>query len=43
MILFNDDSFGIFILDLECLEREVVEDVFLEDDMFYIISFIILR
>jgi G-protein coupled receptor 98 len=43
MIPFNDDPFGIFILDPECLEREVAEDVLSEDDMSYITSFTILR
>lgn len=31
MIPFNDDPFGVFILDPECLEREVAEDVLSED------------
>ncbi|XP_042811947.1 adhesion G-protein coupled receptor V1 [Panthera leo] len=43
MIPFNDDPFGIFILDPECLEREVAEDVLSEDDMSYITNFTILR
>ncbi|XP_028615942.1 adhesion G-protein coupled receptor V1 [Grammomys surdaster] len=43
MIPFNDDPFGIFTLDPECLEREVAEDVLSEDDMSYIASFTILR
>ncbi|XP_058430567.1 adhesion G-protein coupled receptor V1 isoform X1 [Marmota monax] len=43
MIPFNDDPFGIFILDSECLEREVAEDVLSEDDMSYITNFTILR
>ncbi|XP_006885449.1 PREDICTED: G-protein coupled receptor 98-like [Elephantulus edwardii] len=43
MIPFNDDPFGVFILDPECLEREVAEDVLSEDDMSYITNFIILR
>ncbi|KAM5298193.1 adhesion G-protein coupled receptor V1 [Ctenodactylus gundi] len=43
MIPFNDDPFGIFVLDPECLEREVAEDVLSEDDMSYITSFTVLR
>ncbi|XP_073933195.1 adhesion G-protein coupled receptor V1 isoform X3 [Castor canadensis] len=43
MIPFNDDPFGIFIFDSECLEREVAEDVLSEDDMSYITSFTVLR
>ncbi|XP_008578647.1 PREDICTED: G-protein coupled receptor 98, partial [Galeopterus variegatus] len=43
MIPFNDDPFGVFILDPECLEREVAEDVLSEDDVSYITSFTILR
>ncbi|CAH6787485.1 Adgrv1 [Phodopus roborovskii] len=43
MIPFNDDPFGIFILDPECLDREVAEDVLSEDDMSYITNFTILR
>ncbi|MBZ3889709.1 G-protein coupled receptor 98, partial [Sciurus carolinensis] len=43
MIPFNDDPFGIFILDSECLEREVAEDVLSDDDMSYITNFTILR
>ncbi|XP_054544211.1 adhesion G-protein coupled receptor V1 isoform X2 [Talpa occidentalis] len=43
MIPFNDDPFGVFVLDPECLEREVAEDVLSEDDMSYITNFIILR
>uniref|UniRef100_A0A2K5BZQ4 Adhesion G-protein coupled receptor V1 n=1 Tax=Aotus nancymaae TaxID=37293 RepID=A0A2K5BZQ4_AOTNA len=43
MIPFNDDPFGVFILDSECLEREVAEDVLSEDDMSYITNFTILR
>ncbi|XP_036081242.1 adhesion G-protein coupled receptor V1 isoform X3 [Rousettus aegyptiacus] len=43
MIPFNDDPFGVFILDPECLEREVAEDVLSEDDMSYITSFTVLR
>ncbi|KAF5913581.1 hypothetical protein HPG69_017201, partial [Diceros bicornis minor] len=43
MIPFNDDPFGVFVLDPECLEREVAEDVLSEDDMSYITNFILLR
>ncbi|XP_027630761.1 adhesion G-protein coupled receptor V1 [Tupaia chinensis] len=43
MIPFNDDPFGVFILDPECLEREVAEDVLSEDDLSYITNFTILR
>ncbi|KAL1783722.1 G-protein coupled receptor 98 [Sigmodon hispidus] len=43
MIPFNDDPFGIFILDPDCLEREVAEDVLSEDDMSYVTNFTILR
>ncbi|XP_055460041.1 adhesion G-protein coupled receptor V1 [Psammomys obesus] len=43
MIPFNDDPFGVFILDPECLDREVAEDVLSEDDMSYITNFTILR
>ncbi|KAM6225436.1 adhesion G-protein coupled receptor V1 [Rhynchocyon petersi] len=43
MIPFNDDPFGVFILDPQCLDREVAEDVLSEDDMSYITSFIVLR
>ncbi|XP_004678196.1 PREDICTED: G-protein coupled receptor 98 [Condylura cristata] len=43
MIPFNDDPFGVFILDPECLEREVAEDVLSEDDMSYITNFTVWR
>uniref|UniRef100_H0X6E5 Adhesion G-protein coupled receptor V1 n=1 Tax=Otolemur garnettii TaxID=30611 RepID=H0X6E5_OTOGA len=43
MIPFNDDPFGVFILDPGCLEREVAEDVLSEDDMSYITNFTVLR
>ncbi|XP_069912554.1 adhesion G-protein coupled receptor V1 [Oryctolagus cuniculus] len=42
-IPFNDDPFGVFILDPACLVREVAEDVLSEDDMSYVASFTILR
>nr|XP_031304026.1 adhesion G-protein coupled receptor V1 [Camelus dromedarius] len=43
MIPFSDDPFGVFILDPECLDREVAEDVLSEDDMSYITNFTVLR
>ncbi|XP_048187347.1 adhesion G-protein coupled receptor V1 [Perognathus longimembris pacificus] len=43
MIPFNDDPFGIFILDPECLVREVAEDFLSDDDMSYITNFTVLR
>ncbi|XP_042546906.1 adhesion G-protein coupled receptor V1 [Dipodomys spectabilis] len=43
MIPFNDDPFGIFILDPECLEREVSEDFLSEDELSYITNFTVLR
>ncbi|XP_036063369.1 adhesion G-protein coupled receptor V1 [Onychomys torridus] len=43
MIPFNDDPFGIFVLDPECLDREVAEDVLSEDDISYITNFTVLR
>ncbi|XP_036619299.1 adhesion G-protein coupled receptor V1 [Trichosurus vulpecula] len=43
MIPFNDDPFGVFVLDPDCQEREVAEDVLSEDDMSYITNFTVLR
>ncbi|KAM4875921.1 adhesion G-protein coupled receptor V1 [Thomomys bottae] len=43
MIPFNDNPFGIFTLDPECLEREIAEDFLSEDDMSYITNFTVLR
>ncbi|XP_075398780.1 adhesion G-protein coupled receptor V1 [Tenrec ecaudatus] len=43
MIPLNDDPFGVFLLDPECLEREVAEDVLSEDDISYVTNFTILR
>lgn len=43
MIPFNDDPFGVFILDPESRDREVAEDVLSEDDMSYITNFTIWR
>ncbi|XP_078413685.1 adhesion G-protein coupled receptor V1 [Cetorhinus maximus] len=43
VIPFNDDPFGVFILDPESQDREVAEDVLSVDDMSYITNFTILR
>ncbi|XP_032873159.1 adhesion G-protein coupled receptor V1 [Amblyraja radiata] len=43
VIPFNDDPFGVFILDAESQEREVAEDVLSVEDMSYITNFTILR
>lgn len=43
MITFNDDPFGVFILDAESQERGVAEDVLSVEDMSYITNFTILR
>uniref|UniRef100_A0A8D0G948 Adhesion G-protein coupled receptor V1 n=1 Tax=Sphenodon punctatus TaxID=8508 RepID=A0A8D0G948_SPHPU len=43
MIPFNDDPFGVFVLDPESQDREVAEDVLSEDDMSYITNFTIWR
>uniref|UniRef100_A0A4X2LMN9 Adhesion G-protein coupled receptor V1 n=1 Tax=Vombatus ursinus TaxID=29139 RepID=A0A4X2LMN9_VOMUR len=43
MIPFNDDPFGVFVLDPNCQEREVAEDILSEDDMSYITNFTVLR
>lgn len=43
MIPFNDDPFGVFILDPESQEVEIAEDVLSEDDMSYIATFTVLR
>ncbi|KAJ6669788.1 hypothetical protein lerEdw1_000337 [Lerista edwardsae] len=43
MIPFNDDPFGVFILDPESRDREVAEDVLSEDDLSYITNFTIWR
>lgn len=43
MIPFNDDPFGVFILDPESQEREISEDVISEDDMSDVTNFTILR
>ncbi|XP_077203699.1 adhesion G-protein coupled receptor V1 isoform X3 [Paroedura picta] len=43
MIPFNDDPFGVFILDPESQEREISEDVISDDDMSYVTNFTIWR
>uniref|UniRef100_UPI00398F1058 adhesion G-protein coupled receptor V1 isoform X2 n=1 Tax=Pristiophorus japonicus TaxID=55135 RepID=UPI00398F1058 len=43
VIPFNDDPFGVFVLDIESQDREVAEDVLSVDDMSYITNFTILR
>ncbi|XP_060091685.1 adhesion G-protein coupled receptor V1 isoform X3 [Heteronotia binoei] len=43
IIPFNDDPFGVFILDPESQEREISEDVFSEDDMSNVTNFTIWR
>ncbi|XP_067885769.1 adhesion G-protein coupled receptor V1 [Heterodontus francisci] len=43
VIPFNDDPFGVFVLDPESQDREVAEDVLSVDDMSYITNFTILR
>ncbi|KAM9251115.1 adhesion G-protein coupled receptor V1 [Cariama cristata] len=43
MIPFNDDPFGVFVIDPESQDREIVEDVLSEDDLAYITNFTIWR
>ncbi|XP_077792347.1 adhesion G-protein coupled receptor V1 isoform X2 [Podarcis muralis] len=43
MIPFNDDPFGVFILDPKSQAREIAEDVLSEDDMSHITNFTVLR
>ncbi|NWX90484.1 GPR98 protein, partial [Nothoprocta pentlandii] len=43
MIPFNDDPFGVFVIDPESQEREIAEDVLSEDDLSYITNFTIWR
>ncbi|NXF82786.1 GPR98 protein, partial [Sclerurus mexicanus] len=43
MIPFNDDPFGVFVIDPESQDREIVEDVLSEDDLSYITDFTIWR
>ncbi|NWT12625.1 GPR98 protein, partial [Vireo altiloquus] len=42
-IPFNDDPFGVFVLDPESQDREIAEDVLSEDDLSYITNFTIWR
>ncbi|NWV48163.1 GPR98 protein, partial [Daphoenositta chrysoptera] len=43
MIPFNDDPFGVFVLDPESQDREIAEDVLSEDDLSYITDFTVWR
>ncbi|XP_051498511.1 adhesion G-protein coupled receptor V1 [Apus apus] len=43
MIPFNDDPFGVFVIDPESQDREIAEDVISEDDLSYITDFTIWR
>ncbi|XP_038661208.1 adhesion G-protein coupled receptor V1 isoform X3 [Scyliorhinus canicula] len=43
VIPFNDDPFGVFILDPESQDREIAEDILSTDDMSRITNFTILR
>ncbi|NXX79900.1 GPR98 protein, partial [Urocolius indicus] len=43
MIPFNDDPFGVFVIDPENQDREIAEDVLSEDDLSYIADFTIWR
>ncbi|XP_030367415.1 adhesion G-protein coupled receptor V1 [Strigops habroptila] len=43
MIPFNDDPFGVFVIDAESQDREIAEDVLSEDDLSYITDFTIWR
>ncbi|XP_058280172.1 adhesion G-protein coupled receptor V1 [Hirundo rustica] len=43
MIPFNDDPFGVFVIDPESRDREIAEDVLSEDDLSYITDFTIWR
>ncbi|XP_015282612.1 PREDICTED: G-protein coupled receptor 98 [Gekko japonicus] len=43
MVPFNDDPFGVFIVDPESQEREISEDVISEDDMSDVTNFTIWR
>ncbi|KAM4753534.1 adhesion G-protein coupled receptor V1 isoform 2-T3 [Cyanocitta cristata] len=43
MIPFNDDPYGVFVLDPESQDREIVEDVLSEDDLSCITDFTIWR
>lgn len=43
MIPFNDDPFGVFVIDPESQDKEIAEDVLSEDDLSYITDFTIWR
>lgn len=43
MIPFNDDPFGVFVIDPESQDREIAEDVLSEDDLSCITNFTIWR
>ncbi|XP_039767131.1 adhesion G-protein coupled receptor V1 [Ornithorhynchus anatinus] len=43
MIPFNDDPFGVFVIDPKSQDLEIAEDVLSEDDMSYVASFTIWR
>uniref|UniRef100_A0A4W3JB69 Adhesion G-protein coupled receptor V1 n=1 Tax=Callorhinchus milii TaxID=7868 RepID=A0A4W3JB69_CALMI len=43
VIPFNDDPFGVFVLNTESQDREIAEDVLSVDDISYITNFTILR
>lgn len=43
VIPFNDDPFGVFVLDTGSQDREIAEDVLSVDDISYITNFTILR
>uniref|UniRef100_A0A8C8RXK2 Adhesion G-protein coupled receptor V1 n=1 Tax=Pelusios castaneus TaxID=367368 RepID=A0A8C8RXK2_9SAUR len=43
MIPFNDDPFGIFVIDPDSQDQEIAEDVFSEDDISYITNVTIWR
>ncbi|XP_074850311.1 adhesion G-protein coupled receptor V1 [Carettochelys insculpta] len=42
-IPFNDDPFGVFVIDPKSQDQEIVEDVLSEDDISYITNFTIWR
>nr|XP_014349406.1 PREDICTED: G-protein coupled receptor 98 [Latimeria chalumnae] len=42
-IPFNDDPFGVFIIDLESQDREIAEDVLSEDDMSNVSNITVVR
>ncbi|NWW69684.1 GPR98 protein, partial [Climacteris rufus] len=43
IIPFNDDPFGVFVIDPESQDREIAEDILSEDDLSYITDFTIWR